>query len=241
MGKDFQVPFGFTANSATYTRTFNGYGIVLLPFQSAIPSGVTAYMMQPGSGSVVCTQISNGVIPANIPVLINATGSKTFTGSGAISTPKAITVNQINGVYQSIKVAAGGYVLKTENGVTGFYKVTAGTEPVISSFQGYLTEDNTYTNNFLPLNFGTLGVENLITAKDDIILYPNPAKNEIFVDWKSADATYSIIDAKGSTVSYKAKLTTGKNRIDVSKIPSGLYFIEISGSGKNTTSKFIKQ
>ncbi len=241
LGKDFQVPFGFTANSATYTRTFNGYGIVLLPFQSAIPSGVTAYMMQPGSGSVVCTQISNGVIPANIPVLINATGSKTFTGSGAVSTPKAITVNQINGVYQSIKVAAGGYVLKTESGVTGFYKVTAGNEALISSFQGYLTEDNTYTNNFLPLNFGTLGVDNLITAKDNIILYPNPAKTEIFVDWKSSDATYSIIDAKGSTVSYKAKLTNGKNRIDVSKLPSGVYFIEISGSGKNITSKFIKQ
>ncbi|MDQ0594316.1 glucuronoarabinoxylan endo-1,4-beta-xylanase [Chryseobacterium ginsenosidimutans] len=241
LGKDFQVPFGFTANSATYTRIFNGYGIVLLPFQSAIPSGVTAYMMQPGSGNVVCTQISNGVIPANTPVLINATGSKTFTGSGAVSTPKAITVNQINGVYQSIKVAAGGYILKTENGVTGFYKVTAGNEPIISSFQGYLTEENTYTSNFLPLSFATLGIDNVIATKDDIILYPNPAKNELFVDWKSADATYSIIDAKGSKVSYKTKLTNGKNRIDVSKLPSGVYFIEISASGKNVTSKFIKQ
>ncbi|WP_238640101.1 T9SS type A sorting domain-containing protein [Chryseobacterium elymi] len=240
-GKDFQVPFNFTANSATYTRTFNGYGIVLLPFQSAIPSGVTAYMIQPGSGSVECTPISNGVIPANVPVLINATGSKTFTGSGAVSTPKAITVNQINGVYQSIKVAAGGYVLKTENGVTGFYKVTAGNEPVISSFQGYLTENNTYTNNFLPLSFATLKVHNVTEMKDDIVLYPNPAKNEIFVDWKLSDAVYSISDAKGSTVSYNTKLASGKNRIDISKLPSGVYFIEISGSGKNIKNKFIKQ
>ncbi|SDQ09150.1 glucuronoarabinoxylan endo-1,4-beta-xylanase [Chryseobacterium soldanellicola] len=241
LGKDFQVPFGFTANSATYTRTFNGYGIVLLPFQSAIPAGVTAYVMQPGSGSVVCNQISNGVIPANTPVLINATGSKTFTGSGAVSTPKAITVNQINGVYQSIKVAAGGYVLKTENGVTGFYKVTAGNEPIISSFQGYLTENNTFTDNFLPLSFATLTVDNTIAAKNDINLYPNPAKNEIFIDWKWSDGTYSIVDAKGSTVFYNAKLTNGKNKIDISKLPAGLYFIEISGSGENIKTKFIKQ
>ena len=241
LGKDFQVPFNFTANSATYTRTFNGYGIVLLPFQSAIPSGTTAYTMQPNSGSVICTQISNGVIPANIPVLINATGSKTFTGSGAVSTPKAITVNQINGVYQSIKVAAGGYVLKTENGVTGFYKVTTGNEPTVSSFQGYLTENNTYTDNFLPLSFATLKVGNVVEAKNDIILYPNPAKTEIFIDWKSTDAVYSIIDAKGSTVSYNAKLTKGKNRIDISKLPAGVYFIEISGSGENVKTKFIKQ
>lgn len=241
LGKDFQVPFAFTASSATYTRTFNGYAIVLLPFQSAIPSGVTAYMMQPGSGTVVCSPISNGVIPANIPVLINATGSKTFTGSGAVSTPKAITVNQINGVYQSIKVAAGGYVLKTESGVTGFYKVTAGNEPIISSFQGYLTENNTYTDNFLPLSFVTLKVDNATVTKNDIILYPNPAKNEIFIDWKWSDGVYSIVDAKGSTVSYNAKLTNGKNRIDISKLPAGMYFIEISGLGENIKTKFIKQ
>lgn len=241
LGKDFQVPFNFNASSATYTRTFNGYGIILLPFQSAIPSGVAAYMMQPGSGSVICTPISNGVIPANIPVLINATGSKTFTGSGAVSTPKAITVDQINGVYQAVKVAAGGYVLKTENGVTGFYKVTAGSEPTINSFQGYLTENNTYMNSVLPLSFATLGVNDVTAKNNEIILYPNPAKNEIFVDWKSSDAVYSIIDAKGSTVSYKAKLTNGKNRIDISALPSGVYFIEISGSGKNITGKFIKQ
>jgi glucuronoarabinoxylan endo-1,4-beta-xylanase len=241
LGKDFQVPFGFTASSAKYTRTFNGYGIVLLPFQAAIPSGVTAYMMQPGSGSVVCTQISNGIIPANVPVLINATGSKTFTGSGAVSTPKAITVNQINGVYQSVKVAAGGYVLKTESGVTGFYKVTAGNEPTVGSFQGYLTENNVYTNNLLPLSFATLKVSNVVEAKKDIILYPNPAKNEVFVDWKSSDAVYSISDARGGTVSYHTKLTRGKNRIDISKLPSGVYFIEISGSEENIKTKFIKQ
>ncbi|WP_223559756.1 T9SS type A sorting domain-containing protein [Chryseobacterium lathyri] len=240
LGKDFQVPFGFTASSATYTRTFNGYGILLLPFQSAIPSGVTAYMMQPGSGNVVCSQISNGIIPANTPVLINATGSKTFTGSGAVSTPKAITVNQINGVYQSVKVAAGGYVLKTESGVTGFYKVTAGNELSVSPFQGYLTENNTYTNNVLPLSFATLKTDDVITAKDEIFLYPNPAKTEIFIDWKSDDAFYSINNSRGS-ITNKVKLTKGRNRIDVSKLPAGLYFIEISDSGKSIKSKFIKQ
>ncbi|WP_261511843.1 T9SS type A sorting domain-containing protein [Chryseobacterium paludis] len=241
LGKDFQVPFGFTASSAKYTRTFNGYGIVLLPFQAAIPSGVTAYMMQPGFGSVVCTQISNGIIPANVPVLINATGSKTFTGSGAVFTPKAITINQINGVYQSVKVAAGGYVLKTESGVTGFYKVTAGNEPTVGSFQGYLTENNVYTNNLLPLSFATLKVSSVVEAKNDIILYPNPARNEIFVDWKSSDAVYSISDARGGTVSYHTKLSRGKNRIDISKLPSGVYFIEISGLEESIKTKFIKQ
>jgi glucuronoarabinoxylan endo-1,4-beta-xylanase len=36
-------------------------------------------------------------------------------------------------------------------------------------------------------------------------------------------------------------LTSGKNRIDISKLPTGVYFIEISGSGKNIKNKFIKE
>jgi glucuronoarabinoxylan endo-1,4-beta-xylanase len=65
----------------------------------------------------------------------------------------------MNGVYQSIKVPANAYVLKTENGVTGFYKITAGSEPAIGSFKAYLTEENAYSANVLPLNFGSLSTE----------------------------------------------------------------------------------
>jgi glucuronoarabinoxylan endo-1,4-beta-xylanase len=84
---------------------------------------------------------------------VNATGNYTFTGTGNVSTPKAITVNQMNGVYHTIKVPANSYVLKTESGVTGFYKVTAGNEPMINPFRAYLTEENTYSASMLPLNF----------------------------------------------------------------------------------------
>jgi glucuronoarabinoxylan endo-1,4-beta-xylanase len=97
-----------------------------------------------GHNSSFGTQISGGTIPANTPVLVNATGNYTFTGTGNVSTPKAITVNQMNGVYHTIKVPANSYVLKTENGVTGFYKVTAGNEPMINPFRAYLTEENVF-------------------------------------------------------------------------------------------------
>lgn len=240
-GKDFQVPFAFTANTASYSRNLNGYGIVLLPFEAVIPSGVSAFTMVPAAGGVACTVITNGIIPANTPVLVSGSGNIIFTGSGSVSTPKAITVNQVNGVYQSVKVPAGAYVLKTENGITGFYKVTAGSEPMMNSFQGYITEDNLYTNTFLPLNFATLGVAQSVGEKKDARMYPNPAKNELYIDTKSEGANYSVADTKGSLVIYRQKLSSGQNKIDISHLSAGLYFVEISDSGEIKKYKLIKK
>jgi len=240
-GKDFQAPFNFTATAASYTRNFSGYGIVLLPFEASIPSGVTAYTMIPSATGVASTQITNGIIPANTPVLVNATGNISFVGSGSVSTPKAITVNQINGVYHMIKVPAGAYVLKTENGVTGFYKVTAGNEPFINPFQGYITEENTYTSTFLQLNFATLAVSQNEMIKEEVSVYPNPAQNEFFVELTSNTANYSLLDAKGSLIITKQKLSSGKNKINITNLPAGVYFVEISDSGQTVTRKLIKK
>ncbi|AZA57764.1 T9SS type A sorting domain-containing protein [Chryseobacterium shandongense] len=238
-GKDFHVPFNFTAGTASYNRTFNGYDVLLLPFEANIPSGVNVYMMSAGTTAISCTPVSNGIIPANIPVLVDATGNFTFTGTGNVSTPKAITFNQMNGVYHTIKVPANAYVLKTENGVTGFYKVAAGSEPMINPFRAYLTEENTFSANVLPLNFSVLSAKE--TELNQSRVYPNPAKMEIFVELKSLNATASIYDSKGSLIRSGLKMNSGKNRIDVSAFTSGVYFIELSDdSNQVTTHKFIK-
>ncbi|WP_291880986.1 T9SS type A sorting domain-containing protein [Chryseobacterium sp.] len=239
-GKDFQVPFNFTAAAASYSRTFSGYDVLLLPFEASIPSGVSAYLMTAGSAAVSCTPLSN-TIPANTPVLVNATGSFTFTGTGNVSTPKAITVNQMNGVYQAIKVPANAYVLKTENGVTGFFKVTAGSEPLINPFRAYLSEENAYSASVLPLNFSVLSAKEEMTNNNEPKIYPNPAKTEIFIEIKN-EAKASVYDSKGSLIISDLKMKSGKNRIDISTLTSGIYFIEIAdGKNKILNSKFIKQ
>jgi len=239
-GKDFQVPFNFTAGAASYSRVFNGYDVLLLPFEANIPSGVNVYLMSPGTTAISCTPVSNGTIPANTPVLVNATGNVTFTGTGNVSTPKAITVSQMNGVYHTIKVPANAYVLKTENGVTGFYKVAAGSEPMINPFRAYLSEENTYAANILPLSFSVLSAKE--TELNQSKIYPNPAKTEIFIELKSSNSTASIYDSKGSLIRSGLKMTSGKNRIDISELTSGVYFIEISDENNQVfKNKFIKQ
>ena len=237
-GGDFNAPFAFSATSASYTKALSGYSVIVLPFEANVPVGVQAYNMLPSSSKVLCTSVPNGKIPANTPVLINGNGTFTFTGSGSVSTTKAIVSNQFNADYSTVKAYTGGYVLKTVGGVTGFYKISSGSETV-PAFSAYITEENAYSASLLPLEFETLAVQGISDSK--LQLYPNPAKNEIFVNWKSSDAAYSIIDAKGSLISHQSKLISGKNRIDISKLTSGVYFIEIYDAGKSIRTKFIKQ
>jgi glucuronoarabinoxylan endo-1,4-beta-xylanase len=89
----------------------------------------------------------------------------------------------------------------------------------------------------LPIEFQTLAVQDVSGSK--IQLYPNPAKDEIFVTIGNG-ADYRIFDAKGSLI-LTGKFSSGKNRVDVSKLALGVYFIEVGNSQKIEKSKFIKK
>lgn len=166
-GGNFYVPVDFTTTAASYSRTFDGYGVMVLPFNAYIPSGVQAYTMLPSATDVTCTQITN-MIPANTPVLINGTGTFTFTGSGTVSTPHALTVNNMNGVYVSVKAPysstatpVNSYYLKTVDGVTGFYPVVSGAEPTIMPFSAYLSPSSFITTSYLPLTIVPTGIDQI--------------------------------------------------------------------------------
>lgn len=150
---DFSVPFNFNTTSATYTGVFAGYRTLTLPFEASIPTGVTAYNMVTSSANVSCTSIKNGIIPANTPVLISGNGTFTFTGSGAVSTPKNLTVNNFVPVYISYKSPVKSYVFKTVNGVSGFYTVTTSSLSDMNPFTACITSENSYTAEVLPLKF----------------------------------------------------------------------------------------
>ena len=71
--------------------------------------------------------------------------------------------------------------------------------------------------------------------KNDFTLFPNPATNTIFIKTSKEElknlTVYSIF---GEKLIHK----THTNKIDVSHLKSGMYFIKINN---NQTIKFIKQ
>ena len=160
-GGNFYAPVNFTSTAASYTRTFNGYGVMALPFEANVPTDAKAYTMLASATNVSCTSVSNNKIPANTPVLIQGTGTFKFEGTGAVSTPLALKVNDMNGVYISVKAPAGSYYFKIVDGVGGFYPVSSSAEPTIIPFSAYLTPSNTVAGSSLPLKFTVTGIEDL--------------------------------------------------------------------------------
>jgi glucuronoarabinoxylan endo-1,4-beta-xylanase len=238
-GGDFNVPFGFSALAASFTKTISGYDLLVLPYEASIPQGVIAYTLEPSSAKIMGNKIE-GVIPANTPVLLSGSGTFVFSGTGNVSTPKNLTVDQMNPVYIGVKAPAGSYTLKTVNNVTAFYPVTAGSEPLISSFNFYLSEKSGYNATVLPLEFATLGTVQNELNEVSFKLYPNPAVEEIFVDKMTSDFDYKIFNVQGTLVN-SGTLKNGNTRIKIESLPAGVYFINGTSDKSKINRKFVKK
>lgn len=83
-------------------------------------------------------------------------------------------------------------------------------------------------------------IENHIYTKE-LIIIPNPAISEIsFKDFKSGDFdSIEIFSVEGKVVMTKRKLIS--NRIDISELKSGCYFVKISGENSDYQGQFIKK
>ncbi|MDR7211739.1 T9SS type A sorting domain-containing protein [Flavobacterium piscis] len=238
-GGDFNVPFDFSATAVTFTKTITDYDVLVLPFEASIPQGVTANTMQPSSTKITCNKIED-LIPANTPVLLSGTGTFVFSGSGTVSTPKALTVDQMNPVYIGVKAPVGSYTLKTVNNVTAFYPVTVGSEAVISSFRFYLSEKSGYNAAMLPLEFTTLSTVQNELDEVSFKLYPNPALEEIYVDNMTSDFDYKIFNVQG-TLMNSGTLKNGNTRIRIESLPAGVYIINGTNDKSKVSRKFVKK
>ncbi|WP_250253107.1 PQQ-dependent sugar dehydrogenase [Chryseobacterium sp. Marseille-Q3244] len=86
---------------------------------------------------------------------------------------------------------------------------------------------------------GTLST-NENNLSNTLKIYPNPASKEIFIDGiKDKNVTLELINAEGRKVLETDKITSGKG-IDISGLPSGVYFINLkSGNLKSYSQKLI--
>jgi len=84
--------------------------------------------------------------------------------------------------------------------------------------------------------WNTYEVADVEDFRSSIKIYPNPASQKIFVDYKSDKNTaIEIFTMSGS----KIKESTNTKEIDVSDLQSGIYFIKISNQDFNFTEKII--
>lgn len=85
----------------------------------------------------------------------------------------------------------------------------------------------------------TLAVQDVKNAT--VALYPNPASDQITLDWKGSTKEYQaeIYNMVGQKVMTSKVLN--KSSINVSSLVKGSYFVKLNGDGKSTTLQFIKK
>lgn len=76
----------------------------------------------------------------------------------------------------------------------------------------------------------------------DINIYPNPAKNVIYIDFLSEtpnNYNLKIFNNLGSVVNGNNILNKSSNAINISNLPNGIYFIKISNNTQQSVHKFV--
>ncbi len=78
---------------------------------------------------------------------------------------------------------------------------------------------------------------------EPIIIYPNPAKNQLNIITPISQEVQSIkiIDVLGKTLVIKNSGIESHSVLDVSNLHTGVYFVEINNNGKSIIKRFIKQ
>ncbi|MCE6991434.1 choice-of-anchor Q domain-containing protein [Dyadobacter sp. CY323] len=89
---------------------------------------------------------------------------------------------------------------------------------------------------------GKTAYSRIITVRlsdiNQMVAYPVPAKNELWVDWKKSDAASAeIIDSNGRILKTVRK-SSASQKVDISALPTGIFFLKTSG---NTVLKVLKE
>ena len=190
-----------------------------------IPSGINAtdaLNMQTVASYTVLDSLSLWRINANKPI-----ANFNYSGGGTIN----FTNTSTNGVTYFWNFGDGN--TNTQEHPSNTYAASNTYTVELITFSADSCFSDTITQN---INVIISGIDDVNNNKE-ISIYPNPATDFIQIKANLKYTSTVIIDITGKTV-----LDTGdKNRIDISHLANGIYFIKIIGKEHIYTQKFIKQ
>lgn len=143
--------------------------------------------------------------------------------------------------------AVGNYgnILKTIDGGTTWITLSSGNPYPL--YAVYFTDVNTgyavgeHGTILKTSNGGTNNIEET-KAKSTFYFYPNPATDKITIKASSipTHTKLSIVNPSGQQLITR-QITESKNIIDISNLPSGVYFVRVTSDKTVEVGKFVKQ
>lgn len=161
-----QLTIDYTLANYTLNVTDAGAATLVLPYEAQIPTGVKAYTLTYTSGNKATATEVTDVIPANTPVLVNATAGKyDFKATTKYTTKSDSPVSGcLYGAWAETEAPVGSYVLQNQSGTVAFYRVaTAGIK--ISANQAYLLASGAQGAGVMNVEFGGItGIKDVENA-----------------------------------------------------------------------------
>lgn len=221
----------------------------------------------PETGMMVITSNipSSGYISGNTYTISVVAGHATFGKFGFQVSPQSTTGIQKgtlvvtdntqmqlvgNGKYITHKSGAGTQGTNTGFGFTkqwqfdwtapgpGSGPVTFYGATLFANANNAKTGDSVSVATLVVQESSTSGI-NTVSNSKEIKLFPNPANYFVNISLPE-NAEIFVMDISGKIMIQK-NLNTGINNIDISQIPSGIYFAKIEGKEHKDKLKFIKQ
>ena len=161
-GGSFRPARPFTADAATFTSTVDGCRLLMLPFEATVPDGVKAYTL---AADMTLQPVMT--IPAHQPVVVEAQGEVTLTGSGAVSYAASPLGDRLRGTYTGTALYAGDYILARNGDEWGLARLTAAA--TLTPFDVYAAPAS--TAEFIPIDFSASGITTPTTTETAPYLY----------------------------------------------------------------------
>ncbi len=86
---------------------------------------------------------------------------------------------------------------------------------------------------------GLTAIKNWSIPDEQIKVYPTKVSKELIIDSELKDATIFFYDTSGRYI-FSKKINFGRNQIDFSGFPSGVYYYKISSDSNSSKGKIIK-
>ncbi|MDO9634105.1 MAG: FG-GAP-like repeat-containing protein [Paludibacter sp.] len=78
------------------------------------------------------------------------------------------------------------------------------------------------------------------TLEEDLVYYPNPVNDNLYLKWSNHQANYEIVNLQGQVIR-NGKLDDDITVVDFSDLTKGVYFIRLYDNQKSITKRILKQ
>ncbi len=98
-------------------------------------------------------------------------------------------------------------------------------------------------NLFAGLTYNSaLGVKKTLASKPSFKVYPNPSSDFMNLEFSAAktNASYTLYDVTGKVIFKKSLISQTKEKLDLSALPRGMYFLALTVDGTIATQKISK-